>query len=481
MLFRKFVFVCIAVLFGYVEGINAQNDSLSDSSSDGVDDVTQQPNTDMPVSGTLSVLHIETDNRVPVTSKTTYLQAKYWLVPTDGSGYEALGSEAAPLDMQIRGRGHSSWKSDKKPYKLRLADKMSVMGMAKNRHWALLKPAEATVAGLRLGTLMGMAWTPDYRPVEVVLNGDNIGLYFLTETIRIDKNRVDIYEQADGETDPELVSGGWLVEVDNYIDDHQITFRENSHLNLTLKYHSPENLSGTQLSWLTSEFKAMNAAIYATDKTSKAWEDYMDVESMAKFFIIQEVMDNPDGFHGSFYLHKDLGDDAKWVAGPVWDLVCYNREKTDYTFRMKVHYTINPHWIGEIIQYDSFCQAVKTIWADVYPDKLSAIYDYIDDRVLSLDLAWQRNQQIWNEDPSVTVHTRAERLKTALHRNIEWFNAHLPQSKYTSINGQSGADEKVRVYHIQGTYVGEFDNAATAVSHLKKGLYIIGGRKVIVR
>ena len=37
---------------------------------------------------------------------------------------------------------------------------------------------------------------------------------------------------------------------------------------------------------------------------------------MARFFILQEVMDNPDGFHGSFYLHKDLADNAKWVAGP---------------------------------------------------------------------------------------------------------------------------------------------------------------------
>lgn len=59
--------------------------------------------------------------------------------------------------------------------------------------------------------------------MEVVLNGEYIGLYFLTETIRIDKDRVDIYEQNDGETDPDLIKGGWLVEVDNYIDDCQIT------------------------------------------------------------------------------------------------------------------------------------------------------------------------------------------------------------------------------------------------------------------
>ena len=61
--------------------------------------------------------------------------------------------------------------------------------MPKNKHWALLKSTEYTVAGLQLGQTMNMAWTPNFRPIEVVLNEDYIGLYFLTETIRIDDRR----------------------------------------------------------------------------------------------------------------------------------------------------------------------------------------------------------------------------------------------------------------------------------------------------
>ena len=54
---------------------------------------------------------------------------------------------------------------------------------------------------------------------------------------------------------------------------------------------------------------------------------------------------------------------------------------------MKVHYGFTPHWIGEIIQYDSFCKSVKTIWEEVYPNKLNEIFGYIDDMVLPLDAA----------------------------------------------------------------------------------------------
>lgn len=450
------------------------------SCADDIEASVQPPSTAVAISGTLPVMYIETENRTPITSKTEYLDAKYWLDPLENSEYDALGSESEPLPMQIRGRGHSSWKGAKKPYKIKFAKKTSVMGMPKNKHFALLKPTENTVAGLQLGQLMNMAWTPSFRPVEVVLNGDYIGLYFLTETIRIDENRVNIYEQKDQETDPNIIPYGWLVEVDNYHDECQITIPECSRWNLTLRYHSPEDLSSGQLQWLTNEFKSINAAIYSADKTSTAWEDYFDVESMARFFILQEVMDNPDGFHGSFYLHKDMGDNAKWVAGPIWDLVCYNRDKTDYTFRMKVHYGFTPHWIGEIIQYGSFCDAVKDVWGEVYPSRLSEIYGTIDDIVLPLASAWEKDCERWNEDPSQTAQLRADRIKNALRKNIDWFNNHLPVSQYASSPQitETTNNEPVRVFNLQGICIGVYENESQAQNDLKRGIYIINGKKV---
>lgn len=409
---------CLSVLMLYI------------SCNDDVEkDLEIPPSPGTPeISGTLPVMYIDTENHKPVVSKEEYLDAFYRIDPQGIEGAEALGTEDNPLPMQIRGRGHSSCKGDKKPYKIKLGQKTAIMGMPENKHWALLKPTENTVAGLGLGKLMDMAWTPSFRPVEVVLNGQYIGLYFLTETIRIDKNRVNIKKQKDQETNPDLIGGGWLVEVDNYKDDCQITIPENSRWSLTIRYHSPEDLSDVQQGWLTNEFRAINSAIYSDDKTSTAWEEYIDVESMARFFILQEVMDNPDGFHGSFYLHKDLGDGAKWIAGPIWDLICYNREKTDYTFRMKVHYNFTPHWIGEIIQYDSFCKNVQAVWNEIYPGKLEGIFDYIDKTMLLLDAAWRNDCERWNDDSSETAEVRADRIKNALRLNMEWFNNHLPES-----------------------------------------------------
>ncbi len=440
----------------------------------------QESDTVPAVSRTLPVLYIVTQDSAEIVSKDEYLPAHYWLDAMGQDGVQALGSEAQPIDMEIRGRGHSSWKSDKKPYKIKLGTKTPLLGMASSKHWALLKPYEANVAGYELGRIVGMPWAPHLQPLEVVINGDYRGLYFLTETVRIAKNRVNIYEQEDEETDPDIIPGGWLVEIDNYRDNNQISIRENTRYNLTVRYHSPEVLSSEQSTWLRSEFTAMNAAIYSTDKTSTLWEQYIDVDAMARFFIVQEVMDNPDGFHGSFYLHKDLGDSTRWTAGPVWDLSCYYREKTDYTYAMKVHYTTTPHWIGEIIQYDSFCKAVGRIWNDIYPDKIAQVYDHIDSTMLPLAEAYRNNHLRWGYDLAETPQYLADKIKAALRSNIEWFNGHLPVSEYGAvIDVKSASATAVRVYNLQGNILGTWKNEADALQSLPAGLYIIGGKKVV--
>ena len=375
--------------------------------------------------GTLPVIHIDTQGHKPITSKTVYIPGTYFVVDNNNPEMN-LGSEDSPLPLEIRGRGHSSWKGVKKPYKLKLGEKASLLGMNKHKHWALLRFYEPTVAGLQLGNIMGMDWTASTRPVEVILNGDYQGLYLLTETNRIGKQRLNIYEQPNWNEDASTIPYGWLVEIDNYIETNQISVLENNKWTLRVTYHSPDSLSATQRTWLTNEFKEINAAIYDADKPNSTWEQKIDIDAMARFFIIQEVLDNSDGFHGSFYLHKDRGDDARWVAGPLWDLSCNQRAKTDYTFLMKTTDTFVPHWIGELIQDEDFCRAVRREWSKFYPQQVQPWMDYIDEHLLPCSTAYEQEKTLWNFTDQSTLSQRVEELKSSLLANIEWFNSHLP-------------------------------------------------------
>ena len=391
---------------------------------------------------TLPVIHINTDNQQAITSKIKYIPGTYFIVDSLNSMMN-VGSEESPLALEIRGRGHSSWKGDKKPYKLKLDKKTQLLGMKKNKHWALLKFNEATIVGLQLGKMMGMDWTPSTQPVEVILNGDYIGLYFLTETNRIDENRVDIYKQPNYNEDDNTIPYGWLVEIDNYLETNQVFIQETSKWKLRITYHSPDTLSSVQKQWLINEFTAINAAIYDQDKTNSNWEQLIDVNMMARYFIIQEILDNSDGFHGSFYLHKDITDDARWMAGPLWDLSCNQREKTDYTFRMKTSYSFTPHWIGELIKDEDFCYAVRNAWEEFYPHEVESWMTYIDEHLLRCSKAFELEKTRWKYSNNATLEERTEKLKSSLLANIEWFNDNLPTVIPTSIHDFDVAHRKV--------------------------------------
>ena len=279
-------------------------------------------------SGTLPVLYIQTENNAKITSKETYINATYYLVANNTEGVQNIGSSAAPLAMEIRGRGNYSWTGfDKKPYRIKLGDKQALLGMNKSKHFALLAHADDSndrkgfmrnAVGFELSKMIGISYTPNAKPLEVVLNGDYIGLYFLTETIRVDKDRVNIVEQEDEETDSEKITGGWLVEIDNYDSDPHVTIKEGGKHTMWITYKTPEELSTQQEEYLTQQMKLIDNLVYGDKNSSELW-NHLDMDALAKFYIVQELTDNYESFHGSCYLHKEMGASEKWHFGPVWD------------------------------------------------------------------------------------------------------------------------------------------------------------------
>ena len=166
-------------------------------------------------SGTLPVLFIKTEDCKNIVSKEEYLRAEWWLDAMGIDGYQSIGSPDQPRSMQIKGRGNATWTNlDKKSFRLKLAEKQPMLGMSANKHWTLQAQAldwmgqVSDALPFEIGRRMGMAWNPHMEPVEVVLNGQYIGMYFLTEKVRIEENRINTTELKDNGTDPANVTSG---------------------------------------------------------------------------------------------------------------------------------------------------------------------------------------------------------------------------------------------------------------------------------
>lgn len=435
-------------------------------------------------SGTLPVMYIMTD--APVTSKDVYVTATCYIDTMGLEGCDPLGSAGQPLTLQIKGRGNYTWKDfAKKPYRLKFDEKVKPLGMKKSRHFVLMANADDNLAflrntvGLQLSRMIGLAYTPWQEPVEVVLNGDYIGLYMLTEKIRVAKNRVNIVEQADLATDPDSITGGWLFEIDNYSEEGQVTITEGNGEKLRFTMHTPEELSSQQHNYITSLLTATDHAIYATDKSSTAWEQLIDIDSLACYYIVQEVMDDAESFHGSCFIHKQQGQDTKLIFGPVWDFGNAFRRGFD-----KFIYQDSPfgqNWIGEIARYPRFQERVKELWRPFLGDKYPALDAFIDQFISRIATAAICDANRWPSYGNANAEERKNEFKRRMHEKV----AFLTRQWGEGISGiadiaragepaqSAGADGRHDWYTLDGRRL--------SARPSRPGIYFHDGRKVVVR
>ena len=430
-------------LYSYAADVNSDKEINIADINMVIDAILGKQLPPMPsFSGTLPVLYINTEGYRDIVGKEDddYLHADWWLDAMGIDGYDSIGSTEQPLGMLIKGRGNYTWSHyDKKSFRLKLDEKQPLMGMHSNRHFCLQAHPDDYLArlkntmGFELSRRIGLAYTPAQEPIEVVLNGQYIGLYFLTEKIRVGKHRVNIEEQNDMETDPETITGGWLLEIDNNPDEGSfIYFNERAGSTdwrdwITMSYHSPEVLSPQQKQYLQRFLTKANAAIYNPNKLSHEWEQYIDIDTLAMFYIVGEIMDDLEYFAGSCYLYKHRGDSTKLIFGPVWDFGNAFQRWAIYGDVSFSHFIYEQptdfanHWIEEIAKYPHFQRVVMQHWREFYGSGFNGldIDNFINEFVESIKPAFYADVARW---PQYDIEIQKKDFRFFIHRKIDWLN-----------------------------------------------------------
>jgi hypothetical protein len=391
-------------------------------------------------SGTLPVLYINTEEFHNIDSKEVYLHADWWLDNMGHEEYEYIGSSSEPLGMQIKGRGNYTWQAfEKKSFRLKLDTKQKLMGMKKNRHFCLLAHADDHLAklkntiGFELSRRFGLAYTPAQEPVEVVLNGQYIGLYFLTEKPREGENRINIEEQSDGETDPDIITGGWLLELNAfdgpmiYIQEHYMDPWDWDDM-LCFKVSNLDSLSRQQHNYIEQFLTAANVAIQTDDVNSTEWEKYIDIDTLVRYYIIGEIMDDLEHFSGSVFMYKHRGDSTKLMFGPVWDFgnsftrdPIFGVEYLCYFFYEQPTFS-HAHWIQEMSKFTHFQQLVRQRWAEFYKSDFNktGLDQFIDDFVEQIRSARNADVVRW---PDYDLDYQKQEFKHYIHQKINWLQS----------------------------------------------------------
>lgn len=254
----------------------------------------------------LPVCYINTKDSVEILSKTDYVEARL-LIEQDGD------TIFEDKHLNIRGRGQASWTDfPKKPYKLKLSEKKALLGMGANKHFVLLanycdKSLMRTAIGFKIGELLDVAWTPQCRYVEVVLNGDHIGNYLLTESIRKGKDRINIADS------------GFIIQ---YIYESRLSqepyyfVTDRYHAGYGFEYPDDEDMTEKSLQYATDTMNEFERALFEPAYPHE-YADYIDVESFAKWYYQLNLMMTIES--NIYYVRADDKQKSRLSMGPLWD------------------------------------------------------------------------------------------------------------------------------------------------------------------
>lgn len=315
---------------------------------------------------------------------------------------------------QIKARGNSTFTYyDKKSYQIKLDSKTDLLGTGeKVKTWVLLAGyGDATQMHDKLvkdlAAEMGMPYVASCDWIDLYYDGEYRGTYLLSEKNSVNGTGVDItdmedaygkvnedygdnpqiatgtnaygqsYQYTAGLTEPENITGGYLIERNlNTIDEASGFYtRQGGGFNVK----SPEYAGNEAMKYISEYYQEFEDAVYAQDEegnytgynaeTGKYYYDYCDMDSLVKVFLLQDLALNPDGFLSSCYFFKDA--DGLMYAGPVWDQeMAFG---TGFTIKISPD-TTNYHYLAEaLIQIPDFKAAVEAYYERTFKDLLQGL------------------------------------------------------------------------------------------------------------
>lgn len=257
----------------------------------------------------------------------------------------------------LKGRGNTTWQQAKKPYQIKLGKKTDLLSSGnddnKNKTWILLanaldKTLFKNALAFDLSHYLGLAETPEYRFVELYFDGEYRGSYLLCEKVQINSGRVDVEELEKHNTvtdetataqdtnkygftyqynptatcDTDDISGGYLLERDSvFYAAENSWFCVDSNVVIVIK--SPEFATKEQAKYISEAFYEMYMAAQKDEFNGKSVTEYLDIDSMASLYTVNEYLLNCDfGASSTYFFLPEKGNktyEHKFYAGPAWD------------------------------------------------------------------------------------------------------------------------------------------------------------------
>ncbi len=294
------------------------------------------------------------------------------------------GTSISEKDAHIRGRGNTTWAYfPKKPYRIKFTEGASLFGEEANKSWVLLAlyndfSALKDKLAFTMADAMGTdVFVPSYHYVELYLNGKYNGLYLLTDQVDENVGRCDIKESFTEED----TAVPFLVELDAYAPEEGTEGIDWFYVGskaYAVKYPDKnERYTEAQFKYIKDYIIAVESACSAG--SYERLSELVDIKSFIDYYIIQEVMGQPEINWKSVYMYKT--GDGLMKMGPVWDFdwsvtgPSTGKEKNDYRDKTE-GFRSNGNWFDLMYKNSpEFKEAFALRFAEVKGSLLDVIED----------------------------------------------------------------------------------------------------------
>ncbi|MBA3665123.1 MAG: CotH kinase family protein [Bacteroidetes bacterium] len=418
-------------------------------------------------------------------------------------------------------RGSSSQIFEKKNLKIELRDAgglnqldASLLGMPAESDWVL-------TAGYTDKTLLRNAitqyvfqqmghYSPRYKYVELIMNGEYLGVYLLMEKVKHGKDRVAIAKMTNLDNQFPYITGGYIVQINRTDNAGWYSYYPGVSTNSQKFYYQyvyPKDIDITlqQQAYIKSYVDSFEVAMQSPTFADPAlgYKKYIDENSFIDFLILNELSKNVDAYRLSTYLYKDNAfDGGKLHTGPMWDydLAWHNASFGNastvpfWQYDNPDNNYPTPTWWNKLMQDVNFQNKLYCRYHTIRLNILSNpnLFAFIDQTAASISEGLQRNFRQFpiigaylygnpQSQVGATYATEINDLKNWITNRAAWLDGNVPGFCNTI-----GLEEHAAAVSDFNIFPNPFANAVSIqfsvqqTSNIKIELFNLLGEKVML-
>jgi hypothetical protein len=397
--------------------------------------------------------------------------------------------------IRLKLHGTYSLQFPKKSLRIELQDStgennnVSILGLPEENDFILYAPFQdktliKNVFTYNLGRKMGY-YEPRTRFCELVLNGYDMGLHVLIEKIKRDRNRVNITGLSNSDNYGISVTGGYILQYNS---------------GLEIVYPDPKEITPEQENYINSFINTCDSLVQNIDYcgTENEYKNYIDINSLADYYIINELSLNYDAFSRSWFMYKDNDAvDGRLMFGTLWDydVAWYYYRGQWFEGWRNYDSPILSFW--SIRRDTAFAHLLIDKWNNYRAGILSneAILGLIDSITTAISPDIDRNYQIWpvvqyteyGDYIGSTYNEWLDETKTWIEGRLAWIDENIGDldydpTCYSSYSNYRSDNNGIEVSCYPNPFVDELNVGLYAAypGNIKISIYDLAGIELYV-